>query len=510
MGSVFPEYCRGVFVADIFSKKKRSELMSNIRSKNTKLEAEFRRLLFKKGLRGFRKHAKITGNPDIVFPRHKLAIFLDGKFWHGWNYPNGLPKTRVNFWRKKIKTNMKRDEEVNRTLKNLGWCVLRFWEHEIKSKAEECISKIKETLKAIEKIRSADIVAVDWFCGGGGMTRGLLNAGIGVINGLDSDASAERTYEENNRGCVFVKTDVRDITAAEVMNGIKLKRGQKLLFAACAPCQPFSQQNKKRNERDDERRPLMIDFSKKVAEIKPDYIFIENVPGLGGHFARDVYEQFKKVLEREKYWFDEGVVNAKYYGVPQNRRRLVLLASRHGQIRIPEETHGKGKTPLITVRDAIGNYPPIKAGESFDKLPNHVSRKLSERNLERISHTPEDGGDRKDWPEKLLLECHKSRRGYEDVYGRMKWDSPSPTLTCKCTSLSNGRFGHPEQDRAISLREAAALQTFGDEYVFYGGLDDITKQIGNAVPVKLAEIFGRQFVKFNREINKNRKTRGNI
>lgn len=495
-------------MVDIYSKEKRSELMSNIRSKNTKLEREFRRLVYGSGLRGFRTHAKIPGNADIVFPRHKLAVFLDGGFWHGWNFPNSLPKTRKKFWREKIKANIERDKKVNRELKDLGWGVMRFWDHEIKKNPEECVSKIKRRLETVEKIRSADIFAVDWFCGGGGMTRGLLNAGIGVVKGLDFDDSAEKTYEENNEDSIFVKADVRNITKKQVMNGIKLKKEQKLLFAACAPCQPFSQQNRKRNDENDDRRPLLVDFSKKVEEIKPDYIFIENVPGLGGNLGMGVYCEFKKMLEREKYNYEEAVVNAKYYGVPQNRRRLVLFASKDGKIRIPKETHGKGKRPFATVRNAIEKYPPIEARESNGDFPNHVSRKLTEINLERIRHTRKNGGGREDWPEKLILKCHKKRKGYEDVYGRMRWDAPSPTLTCKCTSLSNGRFGHPEQDRAISLREAAAIQTFGDDYVFYGGLDDITRHIGNAVPVRLAEICGKEFVKFEMKINEKYRVKG--
>jgi len=240
-----------------------------------------------------------------------------------------------------------------------------------------------------------------------------------------------------------------------------------------------------------------------VEDIKPDYIFMENVPGLGGDPGRDVYVKFKKVLEREKYIYEERIVNAKFYGVPQNRRRLVLFASRCGKIKMPKETHGKEKRPLVTVRKTIEKYSAIKAGETSKKYPNHVARTLTKLNLERMRHTPKDGGSRNDWPEKFILKCHRKRKGYGDVYGRMKWDKPSPTLTCKCTSLSNGRFGHPEQDRAISLREAAAIQTFTDWYVFYGGLIDITRHIGNAVPVKLSEIFGKQFDKFERKINKN-------
>jgi len=469
--------------------------MSKIKSKETKLEKTFRKLLLAEGIGGFRKYPNLIGNPDIVLPKYRLAIFVDGGFWHGWNFPESLPRTRKKFWRDKIKRNMERDNFVNRELRKKGWYVLRFWDHEIKKSPKECVEKIRKKIEIIKKTRSSPIIAIDFFCGAGGMTRGLTNAGIGVVKGLDIDESARKTFEENNPGAIFVSADIRNITADDIMSGIRLNRNQKLLFSACAPCQPFSQQNKKIGKEKDDRKPLMIYFSKMVEEIKPDYVFIENVPGLSGKAGIDVYEKFKEILKRGNYSFEEKIVNAKNYGIPQNRRRLVLIAAKNQKVEFPPETHGKGKKPFVTVRDTIGKYPKIKAGENYPPIPNHVARSLTKINLERLKNTPKDGGGRKNWPDKYVLNCHRKRRGYEDVYGRMKWDTPAPTLTCKCTSISNGRFGHPEQDRAISLREAAALQTFEDDYIFYGSMSTITKHIGNAVPVKLAELFGREFIR---------------
>jgi DNA (cytosine-5)-methyltransferase 1 len=173
-----------------------------------------------------------------------------------------------------------------------------------------------------------------------------------------------------------------------------------------------------------------------------------------------------------------------------------MLASRIGKIPFPPETHGKPGQPYLTV-EKIRKYPPIAAGETHPTVRNHAARKLSELNLKRMKNTPKNGGGRKDWPRNLWLKCHKKRDpGHTDVYGRMTWEKPSPTLTCKCNSVTNGRFGHPEQDRAISLREAAALQTFPDDFIFYGKNTNIGRHIGNAVPPLIGEVFGNALVKF--------------
>ena len=194
------------------------------------------------------------------------------------------------------------------------------------------------------------------------------------------------------------------------------------------------------------------------------------------------------MLEREGYIFDAKVLNAKDYGIPQNRRRFVLIASRLFEPHIPDKTHGKGLIPYVTVYDTIHDFPPLAAGEEDETIPNHRAAGLSDINLIRIQHTPHDGGGRLDWPQNLWLNCHEKFKGHSDVYGRMYWNRVAPTLTVKCYSISNGRFGHPEQDRAISLREAAAIQTFPDDYIFEGSLQEIGKQIGNAVPVLLANV----------------------
>ena len=180
--------------------------------------------------------------------------------------------------------------------------------------------------------------------------------------------------------------------------------------------------------------------------------------------------------------------------MPQRRGRLIVLASRLGVPGFPEPTHGIGRLPYSTVRDWIADLPPIAAGETHPTVKNHQAAALSELNMKRIRATPE-GGDRLDWPAELWLECHSGGYdGHTDVYGRMMWESPATGLTTRCISYSNGRFGHPKQDRAISAREAASLQTFPEDFEFMGSLTSQARQIGNAVPILLAESVGRHLL----------------
>lgn len=332
--------------------------------------------------------------------------------------------------------------------------------------------------------------AIDFFCGGGGTTRGLLNAGIEVLAGVDICDDYRQTYEENNH-CVFLAKSITDITRDDILALIpNIDVANDVLFTGCAPCQPFSQQRNIPEEHRD--RNLLIEFGNVIEAYRPAYVLVENVPGIKGR-GGDVFQRFLAILDRLEYRRMYSVLNAKDYGVPQNRNRLVLIASRVTDVMLPQPEYGKDGMPYRTVADAIANYPPIEAGQQCDFVSNHKAARLVDLNLRRIRATEHDGGSRTSWPAELMLECHKSKSaGHTDVYGRMAWNSVSPTLTSKCCSLSNGRFGHPEQDRAISFREAAALQSFPDDYVFYGVSESIIgRQIGNAVPVLLAEALGR-------------------
>lgn len=338
--------------------------------------------------------------------------------------------------------------------------------------------------------------SIDFFCGGGGMTRGLIDAGIEVLAGIDSNPDCRETYETNNHN-TYLQCDICKLTPEQLAEKFpQLNNPDEVMFVGCAPCQPFSILRRDEYDENGDAIPhksvnLLTEFGRFVKAIHPAHVMVENVPGLKGK-GNEVLDSFKDMLLKAGYQWDEKVLYAKEYGVPQNRRRYFLIASRLFSPKIPEATHGStaGLLSYSTVRETISKYPKIRAGEKNAIIPNHQCANLSELLLKRVKATPHDGGSRTDWPENLILDCHKNFKGHTDVYGRMKWDEPSPTLTVKCFSLSNGRFGHPEQDRAISLREAAALQTFPDEYVFYGSVQEVGRQIGNAVPVLLARVMG--------------------
>jgi len=338
------------------------------------------------------------------------------------------------------------------------------------------------------------IVAVDVFCGAGGLTYGLRQVGIKVIRGIDIDVHAKKTYESNNPGAKFVNKDIKRITANEITENIDRSKTL-FLLAGCAPCQPFSMQNRKQTVRDS-RRSLMSSFARLVDEIVPEYVLVENVPGFMKK-SNIYHTEFIKILKRHKYKYAEDILNAAEFGVPQKRKRYVIIASKASTISLPVGTYGNNGKAFKTVADAIKKYPRLKAGGSNRSVPNHVCRSLSLKNLERIALVPRNGGSRNQLPANLTLDCHKNHSGHSDVYGRMRWGMPAPTLTCKCTSFTNGRFGHPTQNRPISVREAAALQTFPDSYVFYGDITKISAHIGNAVPVLLAKKLGLVFKKQN-------------
>jgi len=330
--------------------------------------------------------------------------------------------------------------------------------------------------------------AFDFFCGAGGLTRGLLDAGIKVLAGFDSDENCRKTYEHNNSGVPFVTADIRALTPADLKSYCKDVPFDKMLFVGCAPCQPFSPQAKTKRRRE---ATLLGAFGRLIEAARPARVFMENVPGIARVKGNSTFKRFLRLLDRNGYNFVYGHIDAKRYGVPQNRRRLILIAMRQGQPTLPRAKYGRGALPFRTVRQAISHFPQISAGQLDPTVPNHFAASITEVNLERLRHTPHDGGGRSSWPEELRLACHTGgHEGHTDVYGRMAWDAPAPTLTGRCHSISNGRYGHPVQDRAISLREAAALQSFPDGYVFFGSNKHIAQQIGNAVPVRMAEAIG--------------------
>jgi DNA (cytosine-5)-methyltransferase 1 len=341
--------------------------------------------------------------------------------------------------------------------------------------------------------------AIDFFCGAGGLTRGLLNVGIEVVAGFDANPRCKETYERNNRPARFYEQDICDVSTPAIWKLLGSRRTSDLLIAGCAPCQPFSKQRKRSSSVckvtgavADPDATLLGAFARLVEELQPGQVLIENVPGIAKVKGLSTYRRFLRMLRSNSYHIAEGVLDAKHYGVPQTRRRYVVIAIRNREASLPDRQFGQGLGSVSTVRTAIEHFPPIVAGESHSLIPNHVAAVISEKNLARIRSTPHNGGDRRSWPPELELDCHKGDyEGHTDVYGRMNWDQPAPTLTGRCNSLSNGRYGHPSQDRAISLREAASLQSFPDSYIFHGLNQQIARQIGNAVPVRFAEALGR-------------------
>ena len=336
--------------------------------------------------------------------------------------------------------------------------------------------------------------AIDLFCGAGGLTRGLRRAGWEVVAGIDVDGTVSETYRCNNPGSRFIHADLRRVDDDDARNLARtIPRGE-LLLAGCAPCQPFSKQRRSHGlpERSDAR--LLAEFARLVAALRPGVVLMENVPGIAAVPGFSAFRRFTKVLTDLGYCCNHGVLNACDFDVPQHRRRYALLAATNGRAHLPKPERSLGSARFLSVRRVIERFPPIGAGQAHPGVPNHCAADLAPLNLARIRATPPDGGSRRDWPArlKLGLSCHRAKGvGFSDVYGRMWWDRVAPTLTSRCNSLSNGRFGHPEQDRAISLREAAALQTFPDDYEFFGTKNGIARWIGNAVPVSLGEALGR-------------------
>ncbi len=349
------------------------------------------------------------------------------------------------------------------------------------------------------KITLPKIRVIDFFCGCGGTSAGLEKSGMEIIAGIDIDSNALKTYSHNFPKAQIFNKSISDITFEELSFSINANEKSPILFAACAPCQPFSSQNRMKKTTDD-RISLLGEFHRFIDHFEPDYIILENVPGIQS-VKNGPFTKFLKFLDKKKYKCDFSVKNAMDYGVPQSRKRLVLIASRKA-ISLPEETHGLNKKPYKTLRETISKYSKLNAGETCNSFRNHISASIKEITLKRLRHTPE-GGDRRHWPDELWLECHKNHTGHRDVYGRLSWDKPSVTLTTKCVSISNGRFGHPEQDRALSVREAAALQSFGDDFTFIGSTHDTAKQVGNAVPVDFAKALGDQVITHMRETHRN-------
>ncbi len=330
---------------------------------------------------------------------------------------------------------------------------------------------------------------IDLFCGIGGLTRGLIDAGLDVVAGFDIDPTCQYAYEHNNNVPYYIQ-NIREVHANDLIN-IYAPDATRILVG-CAPCQPFSQMRFKLGDANlhDEKYTLLLEFGRLINELQPAVISMENVPQI---CETAVFKQYIQILQNNGYNISEHVVYCPDYGVPQSRRRFVLLGSLLGPIELIAPTHRRNE---VNVRDYIGQLPPIEAGGVDPNDPLHRSASLSETNLRRI-RASRPGGSWRDWPDELRCPCHRKDSGqtYASVYGRMSWDRIGPTITTQFFNFGTGRFGHPDQDRALSLREGAMLQTFPQDYDFVDpGRDlvfrDIARHIGNAVPVRLGEVIG--------------------
>lgn len=347
------------------------------------------------------------------------------------------------------------------------------------------LSRLPRTKKSLS--------AVDLFCGAGGLTHGLLKEGIPINAGVDIDARCRYPFEKNNKS-VFIEEDVAKLSGLEVASFFPV--GDTRILVGCAPCQPFSTYIRGKKERKLHKWGLLSAFGRIIREADPDIVSMENVP----HLQREViFKRFVANLRSLGYSVTYSSVNCWTYGVPQTRTRLVLFASKYGQVSLVGPSHSLKRRR--TVRQAIGRLEPIKAGGTSMQDGLHRASALSRRNLRRI-RASKPGGTWRDWTDDLVADCHKAETGgtYPGVYGRMVWDGPAPTVTTQCHGFGNGRFGHPEQNRAISLREAALLQTFPRYYRFAAQDECITfhhlgRLIGNAVPVRLGRIIGRSILK---------------
>lgn len=365
------------------------------------------------------------------------------------------------------------------------------------------------------------IKAIDLFSGCGGVSIGLTQAGFDVVSAVEIDKDAVAAYKSYPllNGVNVLQDDICKLSGIDILQAGGIDPNELYLLAGCPPCQKFSMQNRINNSDEtkiDEVKKLLMQYLRIIEELYPPFILMENVPGIRSSFGGRILNEFIDRLQnnqgdnKKRYFVKSNVVNAADYGVPQARKRFVLHAIRYDLYEVlsskglswdlPQRTHSKnGQDRLpkwVTVRTAFEGLPAISAGQRYsdDKIKNHDCANLSSVNIRRMQIIRANGGTRTSLPPDLVLNCHKEYSGHTDVYGIMNPDEPSPTITGGCLSYSKGRFGHPFEDRAISAREAARLQTFPDDYIFGESLTKTALQIGNAVPIKLVKASAKEIL----------------
>lgn len=320
------------------------------------------------------------------------------------------------------------------------------------------------------------LTAIDLFSGCGGLSQGLKDAGFNILAAVEFESKARETYSLNHPEVPLIGLDIRNVSVKQILKSTGIKKGELDLLAGCPPCQGFStlRHRNGKEHSPDERNDLIDEFSRLAIGLRPKIIIMENVPSLEKF---NKFQSFVLSLEKSGYKVNYKILDVSLYGVPQRRKRLILAASRIGSAELCEPFKNK-----ISVRTAIGNLPEV--GDSNDPVHDLTSKGRSPRIQALIQAIPKNGGSRNSLPPSMQLNCHQKQNGFNDVYGRMKWDDVSPTITSGCTNPSKGRFIHPEKNRPITLREAAILQGFPLTYKFIiaHGKESISLMIGNALP----------------------------
>lgn len=340
-------------------------------------------------------------------------------------------------------------------------------------------------------MKNKKLKAIDFFCSGGGMSYGMQSAGIEVLAGIDFDPGCRETYEANMSKSKFILADVSELKEKDLQKEINLKKDDDdLIFIGCSPCQYWSIIRTSKNKAEKSKN-LLHEFHRFVKFYNPGYVVVENVPGILNKKDESGLDKFVNDLKKRGYQVKYGVIDLNHYGIPQTRKRFSLIANRVTD----KEIFPKANNRRPIVSEFIGEkngFSKIKAGSKDETSFRHTAAGLKEINLKRLKLTPANGGSRKSWADTgLQLEAYKKKNNkisFSDTYSRMSWDKPAPTITTKFFSISNGRFAHPEEHRAISLREGATLQTFPKTYKFAGNsVESIARMIGNAVPPTYAK-----------------------